>query len=448
MRSRIAHRLAVTAVAVVIAGCAARVPPPAGGPPAHPDFVYPSVPATLQGGAAARHHELGWQYLQADDASHARDEFGSALKSTPAFFPAMAGQGYVALATGRHAQALEAFDATLERVETYAPALVGKGQALLALERPDEAATAFEAAAAADPSLSELRDRVAVLRLRGLQDQIDRARAAATAGRLDESRQAYERALAASPESAFLHRELAAVEQRRRDDDGALAHFRRAVELDPSDVGSRIEIATLLERRQDLDGALDVLREAYDLDPRPGLGERVAALAERSRDARLPPEFRAIADAPQLTRGDLAALIGVRFEPVLRAAPARPEVITDAAGHWAADWIRLVAAAGVIEPFDNHTFQPGLAVTRADLAAAARRVALLVDPNRPELSLRAATRPKIADVPPAHLSYPAVSFAVTSQVMPLESGRFDVARVVTGAEAVGAVDRLRRFTAR
>ena len=43
-----------------------------------------------------------------------------------------------------------------------------------------------------------------------------------------------------------------------------------------------------------------------------------------------------------------------------------------------------------------------------------------------------------------HLSYPAASAAVASGVMPLDNdGRFQVNRVVTGAEALEVVDRLR-----
>jgi hypothetical protein len=56
------------------------------------------------------------------------------------------------------------------------------------------------------------------------------------------------------------------------------------------------------------------------------------ALAERERDAALPAEFRAIASAAQASRGDLAALIGVRLDDVLRSAPARQIVVTDTRG--------------------------------------------------------------------------------------------------------------------
>ena len=104
---------------------------------------------------------------------------------------------------------------------------------------------------------------------------------------------------------------------------------------------------------------------------------------ERASEARLPEPFRAIPASTQMTRGELAALIGVRLEGVLRTAPPREIVVTDAAGHWAASWIALVARAGIIEPFANHTFQPESGVTRGDLAGAVRQIVARLASDRP-----------------------------------------------------------------
>jgi hypothetical protein len=158
----------------------------------------------------------------------------------------------------------------------------------------------------------------------------------------------------------------------------------------------------------------------------------------------MPPEFRAIASAAQLTRGDLAALLGVRLEDIVRIAPPREAVITDLGGHWAAAWITQVARAGLIEPFANHTFQPDAVITRADLAAAVSRAMALLAADRPALRGFLTDRPRITDMAPGHLSYPAAAVAVASGIMALrEGGRFESARPVTGAEATDVIARLR-----
>jgi tetratricopeptide (TPR) repeat protein len=431
---------------IAVSACAPRtVPPPAVPAVArHPEFVFPAVPASLQKAPGADRIEAGWRYLQNDDLRNASREFTTALKRTPSLYPAQAGEAYVSLARGEHDRALNGFDATLKADARYVPALVGRGQTLLAMDREDDARVSFEAALAVDATLADVQRRVDVLRFRSAQQVIAAARSAAAANRLEDAKVAYERAIRASPESGFLHRELALVERRQGNADAALARFRRATELDPSDAASLVEIGDLLLARQDFDGADAAYRRAAAIEPSTDVTAKIALTAERAREARLPEQFRAIPAATQITRGDLAALFGIRLDPLLSQATPRQVVITDTRGHWASEWITRVASAGVIEPFENHTFQPRAPVRRGDLAAAVSRAVQILAQRDPALRKRIAARPKIADMSTAHLSYPAAAVAVASGVMPLLPGdRFQVNRAVTGAEANEAVERLR-----
>jgi tetratricopeptide (TPR) repeat protein len=429
---------------VTVAGCATRTAVPA--LPAtlkYGDFVYPAVPAALRQTPGAERVDAGWRYLQNDDLRAAEREFQAVLQRSPGFAPASAGQGYVLLARRNHERALTAFDAALKGMPDYAPALVGRGQALLELKRDGEALAAFEAAVAADPSLTSLQPRIAVLRFRNVQDIIEAARAAAAAGRLADARVAYGRAIAASPDSAFLHREIGVLERRQGDADTALRHLRQAVELDPSDAESLTDIGAVLEQRRDYAGAEDAYRKAASLEPSAELTARINTVAELAREARLPAEYRAIAASQQISRGELAALVGVRFERLLAATPPREIVMTDVQNHWAAPWITPVARAGVIEPFENHTFQPNARVRRGELAAAVSRLLSLLAAGNPTLRERIAERPRIADMATTHLSYTAAAVSVAAGVLPLIDGRFQVSRAVSGEEAIQAIERVR-----
>jgi tetratricopeptide (TPR) repeat protein len=437
-------RAAAAALALLVASCAARTPPPLPATPRYAEFVYPSVPPELRQAEGADRVDAGWRFLQNGDLRNAEREFTAALDRTPGLYPAQAGTAYVALAREQRERAVAAFDAALTGAPRYVPALVGRGQALLALGRDDEALGAFEAALAVDPTLADLNRRVELLRFRNVQELIAGARTAAGAGRVPEARAGYERALRATPDSPFLHRELALLERRAGNRDAALTHFRRAAELDPSDAVSLVQIGELLEERQDFAGAEAAYRKAAAIDPSPDLSAKIAAVSERAREARLPEPFRAIAAASEITRGDLAALIGVRLEPLLREAPPRAAVATDVSGHWAAPWISAVVRAGVMEPFENHTFQPRARVRRGDLAQAVSRLLTLASASRPGLRAQMTAKPAIADMAPTHLSYPAVAVAVSAGVLPLADGsRFQVGRAVTGAEAIEAIDRIR-----
>src|SRR4029079_12047279 len=87
---------------------------------------------------------------------------------------------------------------------------------------------------------------------------------------------------------------------------------------------------------------------------------------------------------PQVTRADLAALIGVRLAGLLSARQGNETtLITDVRNSWAQPWIMSVARAGVMEPYANHAFQPRALVRRSDLAVAAARLLTAVATPQP-----------------------------------------------------------------
>src|SRR5439155_23908492 len=141
---------------------------------------------------------------------------------------------------------------------------------------------------------------------------------------------------ASSPDSPFRYRGLAALERQRGNQDAALEHFRRAAALDPSDAASLAQIGQLLEGRGELDEAEKAYTSALAIEPNADVEKRLADMRARSAALRLPAEYRAIDAAPQITRGELAALIGVRLAPLLEGSRrADAALLTDVRNHWA-----------------------------------------------------------------------------------------------------------------
>ena len=453
MTRRLAWLLAACAIAALAAGCAKKVPAaaPAAGPPRFPDFVFPALPAQLDPGPARTNHQAGWQWLQAGDLKAAERNFSAALKLTPGLYPAEAGLGYVALARKDAREAAAHFDRALTANPAYAPALAGRGEALLALGQRDTALASFEAAVAADPQLTALGSRIEVLRFRGLQEDVDAARKAADAGRLAEARTMYERTIAASPDSPFLYRELAIVERREGNLPRALEHAQKAAELNPTESRNFATIGEIYDAQGEYAKAIDAYTSAAALEPGEALDAKLEELREKAAFASMPVEYRSIDTAPTVTRAQLAALIGVHLDEVLKRAPrTNAVVITDTRSHWAAPWILSVTRAGIMEVYPNHTFQPNAVVRRAELAQAASRALTLMAAANPKLAatLRSA-RGSFTDVPPGHLNYQAASIAVQSGVMAVDAdGTFQLSRPVTGAEALAAVNRLEELSGR
>jgi len=246
-----------------------------------------------------------------------------------------------------------------------------------------------------------------------------------------------------------LYRELADVERRTNNLDGALEHLRQAAALDSGDSGSLVQIGDILERRGDPEGAEQAYVAALRIDPSPDVESKLATVRERIALARLPEEYRAIGDATQITRADLAALIGVRLTSTVHSdRPEQAVVITDIRTSWAAPWIMSVARAGIMEPFANHTFQPRAPVRRSDLAhAISRLLSRLVEAGRSDVTAWTSARLKFSDPGPGHLAYVSASQAVASGAMTIGADNgFQPSRPVSGAEAIAAVGRIEALT--
>ncbi len=441
-------RTFLLAALVLLSACAPKmVPAPVVSAPKFPDFMRPAVPPALADSPAAGFASRGWTFLQAGDLKTAEREFATALKNQPAFYPAETSLGYVELARKDAKAALPHFDRAIELNARHddVAAFMGKATALLALNREADALGALEMALAADPSQTELARRLEVLRFRNVEQGLGRARDAARAGRLDEAAQAYLVAIASSPDSAFLYRELAGVERQKGNAAAALEHFRKAAGLDPGDARTLAQIGELLEAGGDFDGAARAYSEALALEPGADLEKRLEDVRAKTALARLPAEYRAIDQAAQITRGELAALIGIRLGAIV-ASGRRSDaaLITDVRTHWAATWILSVARAGIMEPFANHAFQPRTVVRRTDLAqAAARLLARIAAQNPARAKTWETARLKFGDLSPSHLAYPAASIAVASGVMKIAADNtFQPSRAVTGADAIEAIDKI------
>jgi tetratricopeptide (TPR) repeat protein len=444
---RLAARPLVVALLITVAACAKKpvTVPVAPGAPHFPEYVFPAAPPPLSVGPVADQHAAAWQVLQSGDPKAADREFTTILKASPGFYPAEAGLGYAALARRDAGAAIGHFDKALAANATYAPALAGKGDALLSQGHAESALEAFQAALTADASLTAVGSRIDALKFRLAQDAVTSARKAADAGRFDEARRLYEGAIAASPESAFLHRELALVQRKAGDTAAAIDQAQQAAKLDPGDARALALIAEIYEGDKQWAKAADAYAAVNAIEPSEAVASKIDQMRQKAALDLMPADYKSIDAAPSVTRAQLAALLGVHLEDLLRRARGSNAVVTtDIRSNWAAPWIMAVTRAGVMEPFPNHTFQPNTMVRRGDLAAAVSRVLSLIATEKPRLAARwRDPRPTFSDLPPAHLSYPAAARSVSAGVMTTLGGdTFQLAREVTGAEAVDAVTKL------
>ena len=433
----------VLSALVGLSGCASRVPVVT--TPAYPAYLFPTVPSEYTGSREARRHEEAWRFFQAGDVISAEARYAVLLESSPTFYPAETALGWVNLARGESQAAVGYFDRAVERQPTYVPALIGRGEAMLVLEDDGEALRSFEAAFVVDPNLVDVGRIVQELRFTRVSEQLEAARAAVAGDRFSEAKAAYEQLIISSPDSAFLHVELGRVERAQGNIEAALAHARQAQRLDPTDPATFLFEGELQEEVEDLPGAILAYERADRLDPTEATARRIERLDEHVRRADLPLEILEIPSKSMVTRGDLAALVGVRFPNLLRdGASRRPVIITDTRNYWGSQWIQSVTQAQVMTVDAGYRFEPTRTLQRGELAQAVAAVLDLIASLDPAAASRwDDARSSFSDMRPGHLNYPSAARAVAAGVIRvLKDDRFRPTSAVDGAEAVETVDRL------
>jgi tetratricopeptide (TPR) repeat protein len=449
---RATRRAAAVLLVLAISACAPKVAPVA--PPASPRFPgYPEpvVPAALEASPDLRaRHAAAWRRLQSGDVRGAARAFTDILRAQPAFYPAEAGLGFVRLADRDPDQAAVRFAAAAAKDDAYLPAWVGLADARIAAGRDADAIAALEKVIALDPTATEARARLDLLRFRQLPSLIEGGQRARRAGQAAEARRLLGQALALSPASGVIHLELALVELDAGDMAAALRHARRATEVDPNNAEAHAALARTFEAAGNPSGAAAAYARAVEIDPRPEWRERVAALSERADLAVIPAEFREVPTAATVTRAQVAAYLGTRLDALIARAPARStSVATDIRGHWAAPWILPVTRAGIMEIQPNHTFQPAETLRRGDLAQVVSRLLALIPQRQMDLARWRAAKPRFADLPATNVFYPSAALAVAAGAMSTRAGsRFDATQPASGPDLAAAVARIEQISGR
>ena len=92
------------AVALLVGGCAARVPIVT--TPAFPDFVFPAVPPEYAATGSEPEQRDAWAFLQVGQLDEAERRFAGLMERDADFFPASAGLGWVDVARGSYLDAV------------------------------------------------------------------------------------------------------------------------------------------------------------------------------------------------------------------------------------------------------------------------------------------------------------------------------------------------------
>ena len=192
-----------------------------------------------------------------------------------------------------------------------------------------------------------------------------------------------------------------------------LRQAQKAAELDPTDARAQVLIGEIYEARKDSARAVAAYEAALALEPNEAMERKIETLRESAGargDADGVPGDRDARRCSRASSWRRSSACGWTISSSARHA-ANAVVITDTRGSWAVPWILSVTRAGVMEVYPNHTFQPAARrPPRRPRGGGEPRAVAHRGARSPRWRRRGATpSAQFADVPPAHLSYPAAS---------------------------------------
>lgn len=402
----------------------------------------PRIPAGLSA-SEARRFEQGWRALVVDDLKGAARNLEPLGRKHRDLAEVDTALGYLELRLGSLAVAERRFAAALARSPSLDSARAGAAQVALATGQEERAFERLKALAEVAPGHPLVVSYLAPVRLHLAESKLQEARRLRASDRFREAAERYRQALEVAPQVSGFHAEVAEAELAGGEAERAREHAAQAIASESGNGSLYVLYGDALRAAGELSQAVEAYSRARALLPED------RSLAQRLEEARvelerqsLPTEYFQIAESERIAREQLAALLYVKLRPSLERSLRRGNVIaTDIGGSWARDFIRDSVAAGFLEVYPNHTFQPHAYVRRSELAAA---LAATLGAIAPTLAGEVGT-PAVVDVPPDNLNYPAVALAVSLGLLTADaSGRFEPSRFVTGSEAIEAVDALSR----
>ena len=404
---------------------------------------FPTAPASLSSEDRVM-FEQGWQALLAGNlATSARllEELGRQHRDNPSLDAAL---GYLELRMGNRQTAENRFVVALKKEPKMSAAQVGWFLTALTAGHEEAAFERLRLLSRDHPDHPLIKEYMPTLQFKLAETKLQEARSLRDKKNYREAADVYRQALKIAPEASGLAVEVAKAELAAGEPRLAAEHAAQAIELEPRNVeGYRLK-GDALRAMGDLELALEAYRQAM---LRSSDDNSLAVLYQQTKRAfereSLPSQYFSIAESAKLSREELAALLFVKLRPAFGNALRRTNVIaTDIGDSWARRFIREVVAAGILEVYPNHTFQPRAVVRRAHLAVA---LSGAMNALAPGVVPRETPRVSIADVPPGNLNYRPVALAVSLGLLSLDSsGRFNPQPLVAGAEGVAAVDSLVR----
>ena len=279
------------------------------------------------------------------------------------------------------------------------------------------------------------------------QRSLEKARQFKQENKTDKYIDALKDAAAYSPEMTNIEIEMADFYYSQGQYAVAARHYESAVEALP-DIPKKKEIllklADAYEKNVKYDSAIIVYNNLFELEPgNITFMNKINDLKAKFYEENLPAKFKNIFFKEDVTREDVAALIGYYFDKYLDKRPAI--IITGIGSSFARDQIIKICTLGIMKVRPDHSFDRLLVIDRASFALIINNLVKYLEEEKGysiKLTL-AEEEVEPADISSMHKDYEIIRFLVNAQMIKLDKdNNFNPMHKITTTEVLGTIRKL------
>lgn len=429
-------------VALIILGlaglwaCTTYQPPP-------PSFYIGEIPPAFAARLSLDERiqaEDAWRSLREGNAGKAEKILSRFTVENPLYYP---GMGYAAYLRQDIPGAERYFLAAVEAFPELLLGHVGLAEIYLETDRGDLAFTELREVLKSDPEHHWARPQFERIRERKTAEALSAARSLSAGGDTEGAASAYLKTLYYSPKLKEAHLALAGIYNTREQPQDALVHLKAILNIEPDDVETLLLYGETLIKAGEPAAALEMYERVLEISPDSSQARQKAeSLKNQLGIFELPSQYDTISTVAEVTKEQMAALLGVNLKDHLVPPPGNPPIIIDISTSWASRFILKIAALGILDVYPNHTFQPTKVIHRGEMAEILFRVVdRLQRSGHRFIQHLPPDRIQIADVTPEHFYYRPIIMMISYDIMSLSQGRmFHPDRPVSGREAIQLID--------
>lgn len=383
----------------------------------------------------------GWQNLRAGKPRQALENFQQSTSMDEKLY---VGFGYVFLAQNKLSLARRNFEKALEINPDNWQAHFGLGNLYELLKEKERAFRLYATLRTKYPENIWVKERYDSIKSSETQKYLDQARQFKMVNQSEQYIEALKKAALYSPEMSDLEIEMGDYFFSQGQYDIAAKHYEKVVQRFPQREKILFKLAGVYEDSQKYDSAVVVYKRLLELKPGSMTYiNKINDLKIKFYDVNLPTKFKNIFFKRNITREDLAALIGHYFEKYLE--PRSPVIITDIGGSFAKGQIIKVCTLGIMEVRPDHSFDRFLLINRAAFAVVFDRLLRYLEKERGYTVKLAPPDEDMVphDISPLHKHYKIITFMVNAQLLKLDKeNQFHPTLKVTPTEVLISIRKI------